>query len=320
MYLLLRLRPPYSLGGLAPFSSSSIYRPFNRLTFFPHSPFLPHFLLGLSRSFRPTRSLAPSLPLFLFSPSGCSPPLGLNPVGHSGPLGCWLLYPASLPFLHLSFHPFHPHAPPQPGLSRSFRPTRSWTVLLLLFPPLTSCFHPALTQSVIPAHSVFGFLPLALLLSIIFTFFHSLDSVGHSGPLGLWLPLHLFSLLSSWFLGFPTTALTQSVIPAHSVSGNLISLSFFSLSLFFFTLACTQSVIPAHSVTGYLPPLVLFPFHWTPFSQSHHPVGHSGPLGYWLHLGLSTSFWFISLSTSYPIPSLPCRSFRPTRQLTSSSP
>ena len=204
-------------------------------------------------------------------------------VGHSGPLG--------------------------PGLSSSFSS---------LLSPLA--FTAALTRSVIPAHSVFGFLPLALLLSIIFTFFHSLDSVGHSGPLGLWLPLHLFSLLSSWFLGFPTTALTQSVIPAHSVSGNLISLSFFSLSLFFFTLACTQSVIPAHSVTGYLPPLVLFPFHWTPFSQSHHPVGHSGPLGYWLHLGLSTSFWFTSLSTSYPIPSLPCRSFRPTRQLTSSSP
>ena len=204
-------------------------------------------------------------------------------VGHSGPLG--------------------------PGLSSSFSS---------LLSPLA--FTAALTQSVIPAHSVFGFLPLSLFLSIIFTFFHSLDSVGHSGPLGLWLPLHLFSLLSSWFLGFPTTALTQSVIPAHSVSGNLISLSFFSLSLLFFTLACTQSVIPAHSVTGYLPPLVLFPFHWTPFSQSHHPVGHSGPLGNWLHLGLSTSFWFTSLSTSYPIPSLPCRSFRPTRQLTSSSP
>ena len=144
--------------GFAPFSSPSIYRPFDRLTFFSLSPFLPHFLLGLSRSFRPTRFLVPSLPLLFFSPSGCSPPLGLNPVGHSGPLGCRLLSPASNPLLHLSFHPSHPHFPPQPGLSRSFRPTRSLTVLLLLLPPLT------------------------------FRLPYCLDSVGHSGPLGLWLP------------------------------------------------------------------------------------------------------------------------------------
>ena len=144
--------------GFAPFSSPSIYRPFDRLTFLSLSPFLPHFLLGLSRSFRPTRFLVPSLPLLFFSPSGCSPPLGLNPVGHSGPLGCRLLSPASNPLFHLSFHPSHPHFPPQPGLSRSFRPTRSLTVLLLLLPPLS------------------------------FRLPYCLDSVGHSGPLGLWLP------------------------------------------------------------------------------------------------------------------------------------
>ena len=115
--------------------------------------------------------------------------------------------------------------PPQPGLSRSFRPTRSWTVLLLLFPPLTSSFHHCL-DSVGHSGPLGLWLPaLALLLSIIFTFFHSLDSVGHSGPLG--------PVLSSFFpsLLFPlpvTTALTQPVIPAHSVSGFLSTCFHFS--------------------------------------------------------------------------------------------
>ena len=251
---------------MAPFSSSSIYRLFNRLTFSPPSPFLPHFLLGLSRSFRPTRSLAPSLPLFLFSPSGCFPPLGLNPVGHSGPLGCWLLYPASLPFLHLSFHPFHPHAPPQPKLSRSFRPTRSRTVLLLLFPPLPSSFHHCLDSV---GHSgplgLWLPIPLALLLSIIFTFLHSLDSVGHSGPLG--------PVLSSFFpsLLFPlpvTTALTQSVIPTHSVSG------FLHLSP---------------------PPSLIFTFF-----HSLDSIGHSGPPSPWLPLHLFSLLfsWFLGFPTT----------------------
>ena len=212
-----------------------------------------------------------------------------------------------------------PSSRPQP--SRSFRPTRlsaAFTCLTSSPSPFFSPFPPSLsstagTQSVIPAHSVLDCPPpsppSSHLSPSLLPSFRPTRSLA-SCP---WL---IFSPSSS----LSCTALTQSVIPAHSVSGNLISPSFFCLSLFFFTLAYTQSVIPAHSVTGYLLPLVLFPFHWTPFSQSHHPVGHSGPLGYWLHLGLSSSFWLFSLSTSYSAPSLPCRSFRPTRQLTSSSP
>ena len=110
--------------GFAPFSSPSIYRPFDRLTFFSHSPFLPHFLLGLSRSFRPTRFFVPSLPLLFFSPSGL------------------------------------PSSRPQP--SRSFRPTRlsaAFTCLKSSPSPFFSPFPLSLsstagTQSVIPAHSV----------------------------------------------------------------------------------------------------------------------------------------------------------------------
>ena len=135
-----------------------------------------------------------------------------------------------------------PSSRPQP--SRSFRPTRLLAALTCLtsspspvfspFPPSLSstagtqsvipahsvldvlsssfssllsplAFPTALTQSVIPAHSVFGFLPLAHLLPIIFTFLHSLDSVGHSGPLGLWLlcsRLH-FSLPGFWVFPLP---------------------------------------------------------------------------------------------------------------------
>ena len=72
--------------------------------FFPPFPCLFTCFLsppGLSRSFRPTRSLA-------------SPPsLRYDPVGHSGPLGLWrFLVSLSLASMQL-------------GLSRSFRPTQS---------------------------------------------------------------------------------------------------------------------------------------------------------------------------------------------------
>ena len=72
-----------------------------------------------------------------------------------------------------------------PGLSRSFRPTRS-----LASPPLF-----ATTQSVIPAHSVYGvFWFLSLLPRC------SLDSVGHSGPFSPLLPQFLFALFFSLLL------------------------------------------------------------------------------------------------------------------------
>ena len=181
-----------------------------------------------SRSFRPTRLLAALSFTCLFTLSTLTLLHSRDSVGHSGPLG--------------------------PGLSSSFSS--------LLSPlPLTT----ALTQSVIPAHSVFGFLHLALLLSIIFTFFHSLDSVGHSGPLG--------PALSSFFpsLLFPlpvTTALTQSVIPAHSVFG------FLHLSL---------------------PPSLIFTFF-----HSLDSVGHSGPLSPWLPWRLFSLLfsWFLGFPTT----------------------
>ena len=246
--------------------------------FFPSfSCLLTHSLspTGLSRSFRPTRSLA-SPPLFATTQS-------VIPA-HS----VYCVFSFSLSCLCATW-------------AQSVIPAHSVPCCL------RTCFHfsllcfstTALTQSVIPAHSVFGFLPLALLLSIIFTVFHGLDSVGHSGPLGLWLPFHLFSLLFSWFLSFPTTALTLSVTPAHSVSGNLISFSFFRFSLFFFTFACTQSVIPAHSVFGFLPLALLLSIFFSVF-HSLDSVGHSGPLGLWLpfHLFSLLFSWFLGFPTT----------------------
>ena len=223
-------------------------------------------------------------------------PRDLSWINFTGPLGLW-------PFFHSRDSVGH-SSPLGPGLSSLFSS---------LLSPLP--FTTALTQLVIPAHSVFGFLHLSLPPSLISTFFHSLDSVGHSGPLSLWLPLYLFLLLFSWFLHHRLDSV------GHSGPLGLwqLPLSFllppYSL---FFTLACTQSVIPAHSVPGYLPPLVLFSFPRAPSSHGHNPVGHSGPLGYWLHLALPTSFLLTLLFTPHPTPSLPCRSFRPTRQLTSS--
>ena len=104
------------------------------------------------------------------------------------------------------------------------------------------------------------------------------DSVGHSGPLGPWLPplsslrpsrsfrptrsMACFSLSLSC-LG---AAWAQSVIPAHSVPCCLCICLHFS-SLCFSTTALTQSVIPAHSVFGnflalpcFLPPPFSFSF------------------------------------------------------------
>ena len=109
-----------------------------------------------------------------------------------------------------------------------------------------------MTQSVIPAHSVSGFFaPVCTSLFLVSWFSHyRLDSVGHSGPLGLWQS-HLSLLL--------------------------------------------------------LPFSLLFHF-------SLHPVGHSGPLGYWLPPTSCPLSFSLDSFLSKPPPS---RSFRPTRLLAS---
>ena len=157
------------------------------------------------------------------------------------------------------------HFLPLPGLSRSFRPTRSLALSSLIqFLALLgfSPFH-RLDQSVIPAHSVCGFLLFlcsALAQSVI---------PAHS----VFGCLHLF--LSPPPLPQPSTASTQSVIPAHSVPGCLLA-CFHLPFLYLFSTAWTQSVIPAHSVCGGLhsffhSPIILFHF-------CLDSVGHSGPL------------------------------------------
>ena len=94
------------------------------------------------------------------------------------------------------------------GLSRSFRPTRS-----LASPPLF-----ATTQSVIPAHSVYG---VFFSLSCLGAAWAQSVIPAHSVPCCLSFCLHFSSLC------FSTTALTQSVIPAHSVFGNFLALPCF---------------------------------------------------------------------------------------------
>ena len=150
----------------------------------------------LSRSFRPTRPLAASTCLF---------------------------------------HPHHFHNHPQPRLGRSFRPTRSL------------------------AHSLFvllSFLP-SFLNSLLLH--HSLDPVGHSGPLGPWRPLFLFSHSPCLrFHHFPTSSpphgLSRSFRPTRSLAASILS----STNLFS-PFALTQSVIPAHSVSGYFSSVCSYP-------------------------------------------------------------
>ena len=94
------------------------------------------------------------------------------------------------------------------GLSRSFRPTRS-----LASPPLF-----ATTQSVIPAHSVYG---VFFSLSCLGAAWAQSVIPAHSVPCCLCISFHFSSLC------FSTTALTQSVIPAHSAFGNFLALPCF---------------------------------------------------------------------------------------------
>ena len=109
LYLLLRLRPSYSLLGLGPSFYSPINMPFDRLTYTSPPLFLPLHLPGLSRSFRPTRSLAPLLVLSLGVLLTASTQSVI--LAHSV-VGCF-----PLPHFHFFtcfFHPHHFHTHPQP--------------------------------------------------------------------------------------------------------------------------------------------------------------------------------------------------------------
>ena len=79
-----------------------------------------------------------------------------------------------------------------------------------LSPPLF-----ATTQSVIPAHSVYG---VFFSLSCLGAAWAQSVIPAHSVPCCLCISFHFSSLC------FSTTALTQSVIPAHSVFGNFLAL------------------------------------------------------------------------------------------------
>ena len=134
------------------------------MTDFPH--LFCHFLLfQFSTSSHLGLFVSPPLASFSHLSPAYSPASSRqqDSVGHSGPLGPWL--------------------PPLSSLrpSRSFRPTRSMACFALSLASvqlgLSRSFRP--TQSL--AASVFVSLFFSLLLH------HCLDSVGHSGPLGLWL-------------------------------------------------------------------------------------------------------------------------------------
>ena len=107
----------------------------------------------LSRSFRPTRSLAASTCFFhphhFHNHPLPRPSRSFRPTRSLA--ASWLVS---------TFH-FSTSSPP-PGLSRSFRPTRSVAASILSFTHLSYFSTFALTQSVIPAHSVSGYHGLLL--------------------------------------------------------------------------------------------------------------------------------------------------------------
>ena len=184
-----------------------------------HTGLFPSSSPRPSRSFRPTRSAASSF-------SSVQPWLNRS-FRPTRPLAASTCFP----------HPHHFHNHPQPRLSRSFRPTRSL------------------------AHS------LLVLLSFLFSFLislllhHCLDPVGHSGPLGPWRPLFLFSHSPCFLFHHlptfsPPPGLSRSFRPTRSLAASILSSTHLSL---FSTFALTQSVIPAHSVSGYLSSVGSYP-------------------------------------------------------------
>ena len=183
--------------------------------FHPHH-FHNHPLPRPSRSFRPTRSLAASWLVSIFHFSTSSPPPGLSrsfrPTQSLAASTCY-------------FHPHHFHNHPLPRPSRSFRPTRSlaasWLVSIFHFS--SSSPPPGLSRSFRPTRSVAA------------------------------------SILSSTHLSyFSTFALTQSVIPAHSVPGRLSSMGSYSTHVQLFRhcqLAISWSLFSSFLLLLVCPPL-----------------------------------------------------------------
>ena len=156
----------------------------------------------------------------------------------------------------------------QPWLSRSFRPTRPLAA--------STCFpHPHHFPNHPQPRPSRSFRPTRSLA----------DSVGHSGPLGLWLPPPVSFTL--------TTFITFTIIHSLDSVGHSGPLGPWLIPCLF----------------SFLISLLL-----------HHcldSVGHSGPLGLWRPLFLffhSPYFLFHHFPTSSPPPGL-SRSFRPTRSL-----
>ena len=177
-----------------------------------------------SRSFRPTRLLAAlpcltSFPSPVFSPS---PPSRSSTARTQSVIPAHSVLncpPSSLPSSPLFLSPL-------PRLSRSFRPTRSLAFYTFLFLPRSSSLSStALTQSVIPAHSVLS-CPLSS-LPFSSLFLSPLPRLSRAFRPTRSLAFYTFLFLSR-SSSLSSTALTQSVIPAHSVPGFLCTCFHFS--------------------------------------------------------------------------------------------
>ena len=123
----------------------------------------------------------------------------------------------------------------QLGLSRSFRPTHFLAASVLAF---TSLFYaspplPRLSRSFRPTRSLATSSPfLASALPLFCSWFHlSLNPVGHSGPLGSWQPLSLFSH-SPCFLcrHSPTSSLPLGLSGSFRPTRSLATFSLFLAS------------------------------------------------------------------------------------------
>ena len=174
----------------------------------------------------------------------------LDPVGHSGPLGPWLIPCLFSLLFSLLLH----HCLDSVGHSG---PLGLW-----LPPPVSFTLTTFITFTIIHSlDSVGDSGPCLFSFLISLLLHHCLDSVGHSGPLGLWRPLFLF-FHSPYFLfhHFPTSSpppgLSRSFRPTRSLAAFILSSTHLS---FFSTFALTQSVIPAHSVSGYLSSIGSYP-------------------------------------------------------------
>ena len=259
------------LGG-APFLSLSTLRLFGDSCDFAEAPASPLFS-------------GPCAPLFAHPSTGhliAWPPLHLHflihsicldSVGHSGPLGSWL-------------PPFFPSPPPLPPSPICLDPVGHSGPLGLWLPPFP------LTSLGSVGHS--GPLGLWLPPPVSFTlttstFIHCLDPVGHSGPLGPWLPPCLLSLFITQLLHHCLDSV------GHSGPLDLWRPPFLILhSPYILFHHCLD--IPAHSVCGYLPLIGFYTSPGISISHCHNPVGHSGPLGYWLCSRISHHFFPTTLS------------------------